>query len=218
MTNMVTDRGEGLSALVTRQLTVDPRRRTDPLGRMAHSTVVCQANALVRRSVGRYIIHLRAVSCQGRTTVASAGEKTLKSIFKPCTTINSQGAVNCPHSVEGKIFPALYLAPSFEGNGYIAGCHYSPVQSEVKVGAGVGRRVFSASLSGRYSATSRRGVTSRIRYFHVSSVQCSSLEITCSRDTSIFHDDGPPQPPSIYSLPLLPLNRSLSSIPPLTLL
>lgn len=73
MTNMVTDRGEGLSALVTRQLTVDPRRRTDPLGRMAHSTVVCQANALVRRSVGRYIIHLRAVSCQGRTTVASAG-------------------------------------------------------------------------------------------------------------------------------------------------
>ena len=69
----------------------------------------------------------------------------------------------------------------------------------------MGSSVFSARLSGRSSATSRHGLTSRNGYFHVSNVQCSSLEITCSWDTSIFRDDGPPHIPSIYTS-FLPLN------------
>lgn len=81
----------------------------------------------------------------------------------------------------------------------------------LKVSAGVRTvarsSVFSARLSGLSSATSQCGVTSCIGYFHVSNVQCSSLEITHSWDTSIFCDDGPPPIflPFIFLLLLNPL-------------
>ncbi|KAI4803082.1 hypothetical protein KUCAC02_006639 [Chaenocephalus aceratus] len=60
------------------------------------------------------------------------------------------------------------------------------LSSEVKVSAGV-----RAGFSGPFSATHGHGVTIRIRYFHVSNVQCSSLKSTCSWDTSILCDDRP---------------------------
>lgn len=74
----------------------------------------------------------------------------------------------------------------------------------------VGSWVLSARLPGPASATSRRGLTSRIRYYHVSNVQRSSLQIACSWGTSIFRDDGPP---CLKSILLLPLKPPLSSIP-----
>ena len=63
---------------------------------------------------------------------------------------------------------------------------------KVKVSAGVwALQIPLPGFSGPFSATHGHGVTIRIRYFHVSDVQCSSLKITCSWDTSILCDDRP---------------------------